>query len=167
MIGKFFDHLEEHLLLILFPIMTFIVLLATAVRYLKLGAIPWSEELARYIMIWMAYIGASLGIKRNAHFGVEAFVKMLPSPVAKYVRYFKIAIIILFNALIIYYTIQIMGYQITSGQSSPALQIPICLAYLALPCGAFLMIIRVIQSAFASKKEVFELHGQKKGVDQR
>ena len=165
MIGKFLDNIEEYLLIILFPIMTFIVLLATAVRYLKLGAIPWSEELARYIMIWMAYIGASLGIKRNAHFGVDFFVKMLASSVAKYAKYFKTAIVILFNVLIIYYTIQIIGYQIKTGQTSPALQIPIWLAYLALLCGALLMVIRVIQyTVLTPKKEVFQ--EQKRGVDQ-
>lgn len=150
--GKFIDRLEEYLLIILFPIMTIIVFGATVVRYLKLGAIPWSEELARYIMIWMAYIGASLGIKRNAHLGIEAFVNKLPPTLTKYVKAFKVGIILLFNILVVYYSYQIIMCQINMGQTSPALEMPIWIAYLAVPTGAFLMCIRLIQTLLPQKK---------------
>ncbi len=151
--AKFFDHLEEYMLIILFPLMTIIVFVATMVRYFQLGSIPWSEELARYIMVWLAYIGASLGIKRNAHLGVEVVVNMLPKQFAKFMNLFRAAVIILFNVLIIYFSYKIIMHQIAIKQTSPALFIPIWLAYLAVPFGAFLMSIRVIQSVLLSKKK--------------
>ncbi|WHH61570.1 TRAP transporter small permease [Petroclostridium sp. X23] len=156
---KILDNIEEYLLIFLFPIMTVIVFIATATRYLKLGAIPWSEELARYIMIWMAYIGAGLAVKKNAHLGVEAFVSLMPASVVKYLSKLRIAILILFNGMVIYFSFKIMIHQMNIGQTSPALQIPIWVAYLAMPTGALLMCIRTIQSVFPVKNNTSEGRG--------
>ena len=77
-LAHWFDHLEEYLLILLFPILVIVVFVATGMRYLTVHSLPWSEELARYTMVWMAYLGASLGIKRNAHLGVAVVVNALP-----------------------------------------------------------------------------------------
>lgn len=125
--------------------MTIIVFISTMFRYFKLGSIPWSEELARYLMVWIAYIGASLGIKRNAHLGVEIVVNMLPEKLKIVSQYIRVAIILTFNFLIIIFSYKIMNHQINMGQLSPALAMPIWVAYLAIPVGSLLMIIRSIQ----------------------
>ena len=48
---KIWNHLEEGILLITFPLMTIITIAGTAVRYFELGTLTWSEESARYLMI--------------------------------------------------------------------------------------------------------------------
>ena len=58
--------------------MVIVVFVATCVRYLTVMSLPWAEEVARYSMVWIAYVGASLGIKRNSHLGVEAVLLLLP-----------------------------------------------------------------------------------------
>lgn len=134
--------------------MTITVFISTIFRYFKLGAIPWSEELARYLMIWIAYIGASLGIKKNAHLGVEILVNKLPKSLKSVAKYFRVAIILLFNALIISFSYKIINHQMNMGQLSPAMAIPIWYAYLAIPVGALLMIIRSIQMVIFQNKQV-------------
>lgn len=145
---KILNNLEEYILVVLFPLMTIIVFAATMTRYMKLGSIPWSEELARYIMVWIAYIGASLGVKKNAHLGVEIIMNMLPGKLKALSKYVRFAIILIFNVLIILFSYKVMNHQINMGQVSPALSIPIWIAYLAIPVGAFLMIVRSIQASF-------------------
>ncbi|GMQ57635.1 hypothetical protein AN1V17_20300 [Vallitalea sediminicola] len=151
---KILNNLEEYILIIIFPIMTITVFISTIFRYFKLGAIPWSEELARYLMIWIAYIGASLGIKKNAHLGVEIVVNKLPKKLKAASKYLRIAIILMFNFLIITFSFKIINHQMNIGQLSPALAIPIWYAYLAIPVGALLMIIRSIQMVVCKNKQV-------------
>ena len=105
---RWLDNIEEYILLFLFPLMVIVVFVATCVRYLTVMSLPWAEEVARYSMVWIAYIGASLGIKRNAHLGVEAVLLMLPGGLRKYFDYLRYVIIIIFNVLIAYYTFQII-----------------------------------------------------------
>ena len=142
---RWLDNIEEYILLVLFPLMVIVVFVATCVRYLTVMSLPWAEEVARYSMVWIAYIGASLGIKRNAHLGVEAVLLMLPQGTRKYFDYLRYLIIILFNVLIAYYTFQIIQSQISTEQVSPSLRIPMWFAYGAVPVGAVLMAWRCIQ----------------------
>ena len=132
-------------MLVLFPLMVIVVFVATCVRYLTVMSLPWAEEVARYSMVWIAYIGASLGIKHNAHLGVEAVLLLLPQGTRKYFDYLRYLIIILFNVLIAYYTFQIIQSQISTEQVSPSLRIPMWFAYGAVPVGAVLMAWRCIQ----------------------
>ena len=142
---RWLDNIEEYILLVLFPLMVIVVFVATCVRYLTVMSLPWAEEVARYSMVWIAYIGASLGIKRNAHLGVEAVLLLLPQGTRKHFDYLRYLIIILFNVLIAYYTFQIIQSQISTEQVSPSLRIPMWFAYGAVPVGAVLMAWRCIQ----------------------
>jgi TRAP-type C4-dicarboxylate transport system, small permease component len=66
---KFVDNFEEYALLLLFPLMVAVVFTATLARYLNLFPMFWGEEVARYIMVFMAYIGAGLGMKKGPMWG--------------------------------------------------------------------------------------------------
>ncbi|NLK18461.1 MAG: TRAP transporter small permease subunit, partial [Synergistaceae bacterium] len=70
---KLLDNFEEYALLLLFPLMVAVVFVATMARYFNLFPMFWGEEVARYIMVFMAYIGAGLAMKRGAHVGVSFF----------------------------------------------------------------------------------------------
>ena len=142
---RWLDNIEEYILLILFPLMVIVVFVATCVRYLTVMSLPWAEEVARYSMVWIAYIGASLGIKRNSHLGVEAVLLLFPKGSRVFFDYLRYLIIILFNVLIAYYAFQIMQSQIATEQVSPSLRIPMWFAYGAIPVGAVLMACRCIQ----------------------
>lgn len=142
---RWLDNIEEYLLLVLFPLMVIVVFVATCVRYLTVMSLSWAEEVARYSMVWIAYIGASLGVKRNAHLGVEAVLLLLPKGSRKFFDYLRYLIIILFNLLIAYYTFQIIQSQVSTEQVSPSLRIPMWFAYGAIPVGSLLMAWRCCQ----------------------
>ena len=158
---KFFDHIEEYMLIILLPLMVVLVFTATMTRYLQLFPMPWSEELARYIMVWLAYIGASLGIKRGAHLGIDALVKAMPAKVQSVMIFVRMCVMLLFAVLIIYYAYEIISHQQRIGQTSPALLIPIWWAYLAVPMGCFMIAIRTIQVFIADCKNNFARKGER------
>jgi C4-dicarboxylate transporter DctQ subunit len=157
---KFFDNIEEYIIIVLLPMMVIVVFVATMARYLYLFPMPWSEELARYIMVWLAYIGASLGIKRGAHLGIDALVNALPSKLRVVLIFVRMGIMLLFAGLVIFYAYQIISHQQRIGQTSPALLIPIWWAYLAVPVGCFMIGIRTIQVFIADYKNNFARKGE-------
>ncbi|MFZ5644697.1 MAG: TRAP transporter small permease [Bacillota bacterium] len=142
---RFIDNIEQYIITILLPLMCIVVLFATFMRYTELLLIPWGEELARYLMVWIVFLGIAAGAKNNRHFGVEVFVRALPLRAQKYFLIFRTLVISAFLIFVIYLSLKLMGLQMKMGQTSPSLEIPIWLAYLAVPVGAGLMIIRNIQ----------------------
>lgn len=143
---NFFDNFEEYAILCLFPLLVVVVLTATAARYFELFPMFWGEELARYIMVYMGYVGIALAMKRRAHIGVGAFVGMFRSLFMR--RFFHAAqllIILSFCGIISYFVMEIIQRQAAIGQTSPALNLPIEVPYAAVPLGMLLLAIRTIQ----------------------
>ncbi len=49
-------------------------------RYVFNSGISVSEELARWFMVWMTFIGAVVALKEHAHLGTDVIVSRLPAP---------------------------------------------------------------------------------------
>lgn len=145
------DNFEEYALLILFPCMVTVVFIATLARYLNLFPMFWGEELARYIMVFMAYIGAGLGMKRGAHVGVSFLVDRFRNRKVRFVLdLFRLGVILFFCVLILTYFNQIIRAQISMGQTSPALFLPMWVPYSAVPLGMVLVGLRAAEAFWKS-----------------
>ncbi len=144
---KVFTHFEEYAILVLFPLMVGVVLLATIARYTQLFSMFWGEELARYTMVYLGYIGIALAMKRRAHIGVTALVDMARSQSAKkIVLVVQTAIILAFCATISIFLFILISRQLNMGQTSPALELPIWLPYGGVPLGMALLALRTCQA---------------------
>jgi TRAP-type C4-dicarboxylate transport system permease small subunit len=71
---EFLDVCVRKLLIFLAGLMTVTVSLQVVCRYLLKNPLVWTEELARYLMIWMAFIGASCIIKKWDNIYVDFFI---------------------------------------------------------------------------------------------
>jgi TRAP-type C4-dicarboxylate transport system permease small subunit len=142
-----FNNLEEYILLITFPLLLGVVVLATAVRYLNLGSLVWADETARYIMVWMTFAGISLGIKKSAHLGLEFVVGLFSGPARIWFGVLRTLLVVLFGLLTAFFSLQIISTQISFEQVSPSLSLPMWTVYSAMLMGSSLMTIRAIQIA--------------------
>jgi len=61
-------------LMIIGGAMVLVVLVGTISRYAFNSPLLWTEEAARYLMIWMALVGASITLKRREHVGIEIII---------------------------------------------------------------------------------------------
>lgn len=95
-VGNSLEKFLEIPVLVLSVIMTGTVLLGVFFRYVVRWPLGWSEELSRYMMIWMALTSVALCIWRHEHVGVTMFIKKLPRFLAK-------IIIFLSNSLVLYF----------------------------------------------------------------
>jgi C4-dicarboxylate transporter DctQ subunit len=150
-VKKFLDNFEEFIVVPLVAVMTAVIILQVIFRYVLKGSLPWSEELSRYLMIWVTFVGASIGVKRGAHIGVEMLVVFLPKNIQIIVKYVGGIITIIFCIIVFGASLGILYRQIVSNQISPAMRIPMWWAYGAIPAGTLLMTIRFAQILFKTK----------------
>ena len=47
-------------------------------RYVANSPLFWSEELTRYLIVWLTFLGASLGIRHRGHIAIELIYRYLP-----------------------------------------------------------------------------------------
>jgi C4-dicarboxylate transporter DctQ subunit len=141
-----FDHIlakgEAAVLIALVVVMTVVVFLQVVYRYVLTQPLHWSEELARYLFVWLSILGASLGLQKRGHFGLDVFSRMLPKQTK---RYMEFLIYLLTGVVILVILIQgITLVQKTVLQESPAMGISMSWAYACLPVGAALMAIHLL-----------------------
>lgn len=145
MLKKIIDNFEEFFLAILLPCMCIIVFVNTVGRYTGTFSIDWAEESARYMMIWLVFLGISAAAKKNAHFAVGVLFMVTPIKAHIPIRCFILVMVLIFTVSATVLGIQYSQRLMSMGQISPALSVPMWVMYGAIPVGCGLMAVRSIQ----------------------
>ena len=120
-------------------------------RYLT-STLMWTEEVARYLMVWAVFFGASLGAKKNIHVGIEAAIALFPKAMGRYVFLLSGIISTIFCLLICYYGYQVAVQIVARGQVSPAMEMPMGWVYASVPIATAIMGYRFLQAAIIKFK---------------
>lgn len=139
------NNIERVTLLILLAVMTIVTVLQVFMRYVMENSLSWSEELARFCFIWLVYIGISYGVKRAKHVRVEAILSVLKRRGKFVINLIANVLFLYFAIYATYYGFSIMNSIQATGQTAPALGIPMSIMYLGMPIGMLLTIIRLVQ----------------------
>lgn len=59
-------------------VMIALVFLNVILRFFFNSGLVWSEEVSRYVFVYVIYLGAIVAMKENAHLGVDTFIKNCP-----------------------------------------------------------------------------------------
>lgn len=95
--------LVERVCVALLVVLVLDVWLGVLVRYVIPLPLTFTEELARYLMIWMALLAVSSGIAHREHIGVEFIFGRLPAPVRRWLAVaFDVIAFAFFFALFFY-----------------------------------------------------------------
>lgn len=116
-------------------------------RYILHNPASWTEELARMLLIWTGLLGASIGVIRKSHLGVDFFVNKLSERyriVTEMIVYLLIAVFA--GVVLIYGGYRLVSLTLTNSQPSPALHIEWGYVYLALPISGFFIFIFSIET---------------------
>ena len=121
--------------------MSILVFLQVVFRYLLDAPLDWSEEMASFAFVWMALLGASVGLKNDEHPRLDIFYQIFPDWVKK-LSLLVINIAILFMLVVLF----IFGIKLTIAmqmQRTAALGYSISYVYAVLPLSAIIMFIHV------------------------
>lgn len=139
---RYINRAAELAAILAFALMVTVVVAAVFWRYVLNDSLVWAEELARYLFVWVTFLGGGIGVGKNIHVGVDSLVMLLPDFPKKLVELCIELIIAAFLVALI-----IVGIQFASfGMNSNALLLPIRVGYvyLAVPLGAFVMLANVL-----------------------
>ena len=95
-IKKVFDRIVERSISILFVVMFLCVLTQIVLRNFTTIPVPWTEELARYIYVWLVFFGATVISSDDEHIRVEMFAERIPAKLKPFINMIVQALIILF-----------------------------------------------------------------------
>lgn len=107
-------------------------------RYFLQIGLGWTEELARYLQIWLTFVGATVAVKRWAHFQLTLVNQWIPAGVRRFTQIFAIAVVVALAAIMIKNGIDIT--RVTWNQASPVMGWRIGYLYLISPVSGVLMI---------------------------
>lgn len=111
-------------------------------RYALDDAPSWSEELARFLMVWISMLGSAVVMREHGHINVSVLVDSLPLRARAVLLAVRDAVVLGTVYVLFSYGINLSG--LLKGQLSPAFEVSMALPYAALPAGAFLIGLAVV-----------------------
>ena len=144
---KFFDFLEQILkvaLVFLLATMTIVVVIGIVARYVLLISIPWTEELARYLMIWTGFFGFGVAYRKKELISVKLFVDRLPPNLLRIALFVSDILCSIFLVIVVVYGIKLCLQNMY--QYSPSLRISVSIIYAIIPLGCVIYLLFVIES---------------------
>ena len=123
-------------------VMTGLTLIQVVLRYIFRMPLVWTEEASVFLMIWMAFVGAGIAMRRGAHIAMTLLVDRFPPRLSRGFLTLSRLLILAFLAVVAW-----QGWLLAmsvGGQRSPALAIPMTWPYLTMPFGAAVMGLQLI-----------------------
>ncbi len=145
--------LVERVCVALLVLLVLDVWLGVLVRYVIPLPLTFTEELARYLMIWMALLAVSSGIAHREHIGVEFIFSRLPGPVRRWLAIAFDVIAFAFFAALFFYGI---GFAVKGfSRLTMIYQIPKGWPFMGVPLAALMACLQLllvgIHDAFAER----------------
>lgn len=144
---KFLDeHFEEAFIVLLMAAMSALIGTQIFMRYIMQSSLSWSEELARYLFIWMTYLGIAYAVRKDAHIRVTMGVELLSRRGQIAARIVTHLIFAAFAFFVMYQGWFLVEKTLRFGQKSASLGIPMGIIYMAPLTGFALTGLRLVQA---------------------
>ncbi|MCJ2375617.1 TRAP transporter small permease [Vibrio sp. ZSDZ34] len=169
-VGKVTDAIEETLIAFFLGAMTLLTFANVISRYVFNDNILWALELTVFMFAWMVLVGASYGVKKHFHIGVDVIINMASEKTRKIYALLAVASCLAFSVLLLigswnywypfvterawYETddipmpemLQFMADWLNEGERYE--KMPRFIPYMALPIGMALLTFRFLQVAY-------------------
>ncbi|MBE0585552.1 MAG: TRAP transporter small permease [Desulfofustis sp.] len=126
---------------ILLGLMVIIVFSNVIARYFLNSSLAWSEELSRFMLIWLAFLGSILAYIKNEHLGLDLLI-FLPVRPALIIRIIANLLALAALGVLLWGGWSITAHTMQSGWTSPALAIPYGIVYLVVPFSAVMLLLQ-------------------------
>jgi len=132
----------EYLLFGLGFSMAVIVAVQVFFRYVLNQSLFWSEELARFMLVWLTFLGASVAYHRGVHPGIDMLYTRLPAAWQRLTAIFVHLVSIAFFVVMIVYGVQFSYF--VRLQISPALYLPKWIIFAIIPVSGAILLVHAL-----------------------
>ena len=134
-VSNLIEHVEKTVSIILMFAMAVIIIAAVFFRYFLNAPIFWAGEVSIFLMIWISFLGGSLGLKHKSQAAVLILVERLPRETQRILNVIIHILMLGFLLVLIYYSYQWLLSSNVAFQKSTALRMPMWIAYISVPTG--------------------------------
>ncbi len=131
--------------------MASIVILEVIFRYLLNHSLFWAEELARYILVWLTFLGATAAYHRKAHPGIDILTSKLGPRLRRANTLLVHCISLCLFGVMIYYGIAFSYF--VRLQITPALSLPKWIIFAVIPISGLLFVCHCLLFLMQDLKE--------------
>jgi TRAP-type C4-dicarboxylate transport system permease small subunit len=126
-------------------------------RYVSGASLVWSEEVMRYIMLWLVMIGSGLAYSRGQFMGMRFLVDRLPPSVRRGCDVISALLMLSFLGVIGWYGAQFAWK--TRLQLSTTIDISLIWIHSAIVVGSALMALHIVLDEILNQKEMRPVEG--------
>lgn len=164
--GIYVEKALKPFIIILALLMLIDVSLGVFARYILHNSPQWTEELARYLMIWMALLATSVCQRRDEHVYMTFLIDKFPKILKKIIK--VLTLIAIFYFLYVMFDQGITMVLNSKGQVSTTLKISMLWPLLIIPIAALANMIQVfLQIILEFRPEDYKLEIEKEKEDRR
>jgi len=137
---------EDWVSFVLFWIMAAVVFYQVYTRYVLSDSAGWTEEIARYFLVAVVFIGASMSVRKNNHIQVDYFYRLMPKAMARVMS----TLVDLLRCLFLGYAVWLtwLLLQRIGNQQMAVIDLPVGWVFSAMLFGFVLMFLRSLQVAW-------------------
>jgi TRAP-type C4-dicarboxylate transport system permease small subunit len=145
-------HPEDWIAFVLFWALAIIVFLQFFTRYIMNDSLSWTEEIARYGLMSLAFIGGAVVTRKKGHIAVELVSNLMgPGPMRSALLALVDFITLGFMALLAYFSVTIIERMHT--QTMTVFELPMSIVYGGVGLGCFMMLARQIQVVWRNARD--------------
>lgn len=134
------DKVEEKVLTGMFMMMVSVIFFQVIMRFVFNNSSAWSEELGKFIFVWISWLGISIGHRRKEHIKITLLIDRLPDKLRIVFEMISETILIIICGITMYYGILMTTIQ--KNVPYAGIKISTSWGYLSLVIGCGLFIIR-------------------------
>lgn len=152
---KIVDYFLEKILVVLMAVIVLDVVWQVAARYILQSPSSFTDELARYLLIWIGLLGAAYASGKHMHLALDILPQKLdPIPKNKLQIFINMLISLFALLVMVIGGIRLMYITLSLGQTSAALGIPLGIVYLAVPFSGIIIIFYAITYSIKLYEEI-------------
>jgi TRAP-type transport system small permease protein len=146
------DRILRFLLCVLVGSIFLDIILQISARKVFNVSIPWTEELARYLMVWCGFIGLGVAYRAGELHTIEVLTQRLGIAQTIIFRIISNILILIFLVVVIVYGVKLCHLNLDN--ISPNLNVSMAYMYMSVPLGCFLTLLISLEKIFLSVNEL-------------
>ena len=140
------NYLEEVLMTLLLIAIAVIMMVQVVARYVFGSALTWSDELARFFLLWCGFLSVSYCVKKRISIKIEQLQDKIPGKARGWLKVVRHTIVFAFCIVMIPFALTYVKQAVQNGAVSPAMRIPMYYMQSAPLVCFILLAIRVAQA---------------------
>ena len=154
---RILDEVLKHALILIMVALVASVSWQVISRYIFSSPSSWTEEVARFLLIWIAVLGAAYAFRTSAHLGLDIVPKKLIGKPAKMLKLFTLLVVVAFSvAVLIIGGGGLVALTWELKQYSAVLGLPIAFVYSVIPITGTIICIYAAASALGEDMNITE-----------